>query len=81
MNALVKLLQEKYGLSPEVAQSVVQTVVGYIEQKMPGPMGASLKSLLGEGGPDAAAAASTESGSLMDKAKSMVEGVLGKKDA
>jgi len=80
MNELVKMLQEKAGLSPEVAQKVVQTVLEYIEQKMPGPIGAGLKSLLGEGNPDAAAA-STEGGSFMDTAKSMMEGVLEKKDA
>jgi len=81
MNELVKMLQEKAGLSPEVAQNVVQTVLEYIEQKMPGPMGAGLKSLLGEGGSDAATAASAEGGGLMDKAKAMMEGVMGKKDA
>ncbi len=80
MNELVKMLQEKAGLSPEVAQNVVQTVLEYIEQKMPGPMGAGLKSLLGEGGSDAATA-SAEGGGLMDKAKAMMEGVMGKKDA
>ncbi len=80
MNELVKMLQEKAGLSPEVAQKVVQTVLEYVEQKMPGPIGSGLKSMLGEGGSDAASAPA-EGGSFLDTAKSMMEGVLEKKDA
>ena len=84
MNELVQLLQEKTGLSQEMAQKVADTVFGYLKTKLPEPMAAGLESLLGGGGSEAASGAADEGGGIMDKAKSMVAGLggmLGNKDA
>jgi hypothetical protein len=86
MNELVQVVQQKTGLSPEMAQKVVETITGYLKTKLPAPMAAGLDSLLGsasgaaEGGGDAAEGA----GGMMDKAKAMVaslSGASGNKEA
>jgi len=88
MNELVQLLQQKTGLSQEMAEKVVETVTGYLKTKLPEPMVAGLESLLGGGaattGTEAAGAAAAEGSGVMDKAKAMVaglSGMLGNKDA
>jgi hypothetical protein len=84
MNELVQLVQQKTGLSQEMAQKAVDTVVGYIKAKVPAPMASGLDQLLAGGAGDAAADGSTAGGGLADKAKSMMAGIggmLGKKDA
>ena len=82
MNELVQLVQQKTGLSPEMSQKVVETVVGYLKGKLPEPMAAGLDSLLGGAGDTAAAGdAAVDAGGMMDKVKSMAAGVLGNKDA
>jgi hypothetical protein len=84
MNELVQLVQQKTGLSQEMSQKAVDTVVGYLKAKLPAPMASGLDQVMGGGTGDAAAAASTEGGGLADKAKSMMAGIggmLGKKDS
>lgn len=83
MNELVQLLQQKTGLSQEMAQKVVETVTGYLKTKLPEPMAAGLDSLLGAGSTGAAATgdAAAEGGGIMDKAKAMMAGVMGNKEA
>ena len=86
MNELVQLLQQKIGLSQDVAEKVVDTVVGFLKTKLPEPMASGLDSLLGGGASTEAAAgdAAADAGGIMDKAKSMVAGLggmLGNKDA
>ena len=83
MNELVQLLQQKTGLSQEMAQKVVDTVAGYLKTKLPEPMASGLDSLLsGSAGTpaavgDAAADATADAGGVMDKAKAMVAGLSG----
>ncbi len=88
MNELVQLVQEKTGLSQEMAQKVVDTIAGYLKTKLPEPMASGLESLLGGGaataGTEAAGAAAADGGGVMDKAKAMVaglSGMMGNKDA
>lgn len=85
MNELVQLVQQKTGLSQDMAQKVVDTVTGYLKAKLPEPMASGLDSLLGgSAGSEAAGAAAEDGGGMMDKAKSMVAGlggILGSKDA
>jgi len=84
MNELVQLVQQKTGLSQEMAQKAVDTIAGYLKTKLPEPMAAGLDSLLGGGaGTEAAGQAAAEGGGVMDKAKAMVSGLggmLGNKD-
>jgi hypothetical protein len=85
MNELVQLVQQKTGLSQDMAEKVVNTVVGFLKTKLPEGMGSGLDSLLGgAAGLGAASGAADEGGGIMDKAKSMVAGLsgkLGNKDA
>jgi len=85
MNELVQLVQEKTGLSQDVAQKVVDTITGYLKTKLPEPMAAGLDSLLSGGaGATGTDDAGGDGGGVMDKAKAMVaglSGVLGNKDA
>jgi hypothetical protein len=83
MNELVQLLQQKTGLSEEMAQQVADTVVGFLKTKLPAPLASGLDSLLGAGasGEAAAAAAGDSGGGLLGKAESMVADLLKKKDA
>ena len=90
MNELVQLVQQKTGLSQEMAQKVVDTIAGYLKTKLPEPMASGLDSLLGgsagtaAAAGDAAAGAAADAGGVMDKAKAMVaglSGMMGNKDA
>jgi hypothetical protein len=82
MNELVQLVQQKTGLSPDMAQKVVDTVLGFLKTKLPAPVASGLDDLLGAGaGGDAAAAAAGAGGGLLGKAESMVADLFKKKDA
>ena len=85
MNELVQLVQQKTGLSQEMAEKVVNTVVGYLKTKLPEPMASGLDSLIGGGaGTSPAGDAGNDAGGVMDKAKAMVAGLggmMGNKDA
>ena len=79
MNELVQIVQQKTGLSPDMAQRVVDTIVGYLKTKLPEPMAAGLDSLLSGGEP----ATGGDGGGVMDKAKAMVAnlgGMLGNQE-
>ena len=49
MDELVKLVAKKTGLSDEMARTAVDTVIGFLKEKLPGPAAAQLDALL-EGG-------------------------------
>ena len=79
MNELVQLVQQKTGLSQDVAENAVNTILGYIKGKLPAGMASGLDELIGGGtGGDASA-----EGGFADKAKAMMAGlggVLGNKE-
>jgi hypothetical protein len=85
MNELVQMVQQKTGLSQDMAQKVVDTVVGYLKTKLPAPLSSGLDELMGAGaGSDAsgdAAGATDEAGGLMGKAQSMVADMFKKQGA
>jgi hypothetical protein len=83
MNELVQLVQQKTGLSQDMAQQVVDTVVGFLKTKLPAPLASGLDDLLGAGGSGeaATAAAAGEGGGLLGKAESIVADLFKKKDA
>ena len=74
MNELVQMVQQKTGLSPEMAQQVVQVVLEHIKGKLPEPMAAGLENLLAGGG-------GSSGGSMLDEAKGLMGGLMGNKDA
>ena len=50
MDELVKLVSQKTGLSKEMAKTAVETVVGYLKEKLPGPIAGQIDSVLGGAG-------------------------------
>lgn len=47
MNELVRLVAQKTGLSEEMARTAVETVIGFIKQRLPAPLAAQLEGVLG----------------------------------
>jgi hypothetical protein len=47
---LVKLVSEKTGLSDEMAKVAVDTVIGFLKQRLPAPMADQIDAVLGDGG-------------------------------
>jgi hypothetical protein len=50
MDELIKLVTKKVGITPEQAKSAVETVVGFLKQKLPAPVAGQITALLGGGG-------------------------------
>ncbi len=73
MEELIKQLQEKTGLPVDKVQDVIETVIGFVSDKLPGPIADQVKGFLGgddDGGDD-------DVGGLMDKAKDALGGLGG----
>ncbi len=66
MEEIVKLVQERTGLSEEQARSVVETVAGFIKDKLPEPIAGQIDSVL-----------SGNMGDIADQAQSMLGGLGG----
>ena len=52
MDELVKLVSQKTGLAPDMAKVAVETVIGFLKQKLPAPIAGQIDGVLG--GPGAA---------------------------
>ncbi|MDJ0499226.1 MAG: hypothetical protein QNJ89_15460 [Acidimicrobiia bacterium] len=76
MDDLIKMIQEKTGLPVDKAQDVIETVVGFIADKLPGPIGDQVKGFLGEEG-GGGSGGGDEGGGLMDQAKDALGGLGG----
>ena len=75
VDELIKTIQEKTGLPVDKAQDVIETVVGFVADKLPGPIGDQVKGFLGgDGGGDAGGGGGE---GLMDKAKDALGGLGG----
>jgi len=74
LEELLKTIQEKTGLPVEKAQDVIETVVGFIADKLPGPIASQVKGFLGgdDGDSDTGGAAG-----LLDQAKDALGGIFG----
>lgn len=68
MNDIIQRLVDKSGLSEEQAASAVQTVVGFIKEKLPAPIAAQVESIVGGAG----------GGEAMSSIGSAVGGMFGK---
>lgn len=73
MDELIKQIQEKTGLPVDKAQDIIETVVGFVADKLPGPIGDQVKGFLGGD----AEAGGEDGGGLMDKAKDALGGLGG----
>ena len=49
MEELVQLVAQKTGLSEEMAQKAVETVIGYLKDKLPAPISGQIDGLLSGG--------------------------------
>lgn len=49
MNEIIQRLTEKTGLSEENANAAVNTVVGFLKEKLPSPMASQIDNLLAGG--------------------------------
>lgn len=71
MEALIKMVAEKTGISTEQATTAVDTVMGFVKDKLPGGFGDQLESLLGN-------ADAGSLGDLADGLKDKLGGFFGK---
>ena len=71
MNEIVEKLMEKTGLPEDKATAAVDSVVGFLKDRLPGPIGAQIDGLLAGG----AAGVSEKLGGIMQS----VGGMFGKK--
>ena len=49
MDKLLELVQEKAGISAEQAQKAIEAVVGFMKDKLPGPLGDQISKFVGGG--------------------------------
>ena len=67
---LIQQLSQRVGIPPEKAEAAVATVLGYLKEHLPGPVGSQLdKVVSGEGG----------AGSGISQAAQSLGGMFGKK--
>jgi hypothetical protein len=52
MDELIKLVSQKRGISEGQAKTAVETVIGYLKQKLPAPIAAQIDGVLAGGLPD-----------------------------
>jgi uncharacterized protein (DUF2267 family) len=72
MDEIIKLVQEKVGLSEDQAKMAVSTVLGFVKERLPEPIAAQLETFLG-----------SDTNAMMDQAQNvmgMLGGLMGKKD-
>lgn len=53
MEALIKMVAQKVGISEDQAKTAVQTVLGFIKDKVPAPIASQIDNALKGGGGDA----------------------------
>ena len=69
MNEIVNLLQQKTGMSQEMAQQAVQIVVTHLKSRLPAPLAGGLDHLMG-----GASAAQAEGGGMMSSLENLMGG-------
>lgn len=69
MNEIVQLVAQKFNISPETAQQIVDFVITQVKAKLPGNLSQHVDGLLAGG---------AETGGLFDKVKEMAGGLLNK---
>lgn len=75
MDELIQKVMDKTGIDAEKAKSAIGAVAGFLQDKLPGPVGAQVAKLLGgdnDGGDD-----DGDAGGMMDQAKGMLGGLMG----
>ena len=52
MQEIVKLVAQKTGMSEDIAKVAVETVLGFLKDKLPAPLAGQLDAVIGAGAPD-----------------------------
>jgi hypothetical protein len=69
MDELLNRVTEKTGLSPDQAKAAVESVIGFLKEKLPAPLAGELESLVGGG--------ATDSEGLMGDASTILRKMFG----
>jgi len=89
MEQLVNEVSEKTGLTPDQSRAAVISVVGFLKQRLPAPLGGALESLVAGGasagagssaGEAGAERAEAEGGGLAAEATAVLGSLFGKKN-
>ena len=49
MDELIKLIQDKVGISESQARSAAETVLGFVKERLPAPLAGQIDSIVGGG--------------------------------
>ncbi len=74
MEDLIKQVTDKVGISPDQAKSAIRVVMGFLGDKLPGPIAGQVNKLLDNGDSDDGG---DDDGGLMGQAKDALGGFLG----
>jgi uncharacterized protein (DUF2267 family) len=74
MDELIKQVSERSGISESQARTAVETVVGFIKERLPAPIAGQVDNALDSG------AIGTGIDAVADRAGDMLGGMFGKKD-
>ena len=75
MDELLNRVSEKTGLGPDQSKAAVESVLGFLKEKLPAPLAASLDSLVGGG----ATSAESGVGGMARRVSAALGNVLGPK--
>lgn len=80
MDELVKMVAQKVNLPEDKAREAVNTVIGFLKDKLPAPIGGHLDGILNSGGSPSGAGTGTGgagSGDMLGGAIQGIEGMFG----
>jgi hypothetical protein len=75
MDKLLELVQEKAGISADQAQKAIEAVVGFMKDKLPGPIGDQVAKMVGGG--DDVEGGDDEGGGMLGGVTDKLGGLLG----
>ena len=75
MDKLLELVQEKAGISADQAQKAIEAVVGFMKDKLPGPIAGQLDKFVGGG--DDAEGGDDEGGGMLGGIGDKLGGLMG----
>ena len=75
MDELLKRVSEKTGLGPDQSKAAVESVLGFLKEKLPAPLAASLDSVIGGG----ASSGGSSEGGIASRVSAALGNVLGSK--
>ncbi len=77
MDELIEKITTQFNIPAEKAQGIVKTVIGFLKDKLPGPIASQLNRFGGDEDAGDGDDGGDEGGGLMDKAKGALGGMLG----